>query len=64
MSFILLLPPALAWLPHPIPPPPASRPPPALILRGSRPLSPSTSKDFYISRMSSTQYTYNVYIKN
>lgn len=40
MPLILLLPPALAWLPHFIPSPPASRPPAALILPGSRPLVP------------------------
>ena len=40
MFLILLPPPALTWLPHPAPSPPASRPPPAPILLGSRPPVP------------------------
>ena len=40
MSLIVLPPPALTWLPHPPPSPPASRPPPVPILPGTRPPVP------------------------
>ena len=48
MSFILLPPPALTWLPHPAPSSPASRPPPAPILPGSRPPVPLHFVDVYM----------------
>ena len=53
MSFILLLPSALAWLPHPVPPLPATRLPSVLILPGFRPPCSPPQKTVFNLRVSS-----------